>query len=66
MGFQDVVFLPSRAGFSIAFKKIVEEVKASGSPHVLELLFDVSKGKLPVEYICSSKAFFVSRIVWGS
>ena len=37
MGFQDVVFLPSRASFPPYFLKIVVEVNASGPPPVIKL-----------------------------
>ena len=35
MRFQDVVFLPSKVGFSPHFLEILVEDKASGLPHVL-------------------------------
>ena len=49
MGFQDVVFLPSRASFPLDFLQIVAEVNASGPPHVIELWLRVSKGMFPVK-----------------
>ena len=62
MGFQDAAFLPPELGFSPHYLKIVVEVKASGPPHVLRMWLAVSKGMLPVEYIHSSKASFLSVI----
>ena len=61
MGFQDVVFLTSRASFlSPHFLRIAVEVKASGPLHVLKLWLGVSKCMLPVNYFCSNKVAFVS------
>ena len=58
MGFQDVMFLRSRARFSTTFlTKIVAEVKALGLPYVLKLWLVVSKGMLLVRYFCSTKPF---------
>ena len=48
IGFEDVVFLPSRASFYSSFRKITVEVKASGSPHFFKLCLGVCKGMLPV------------------
>ena len=42
------------------FLIIVIEVNASGPPHVLELWLWVGKGMLPVKYLCSNKASFMS------
>ena len=40
--------------------KIVVDVKASGPPHVLKLLFGVSNGMLPVKYFQSNISCFLS------
>ena len=58
MGLQDVVFLSSCDSLPPHKKKIVVEVKASGTPHVLKLLLGVSKDMLPVNYFRSNKASF--------
>ena len=44
MDFQCVAFLPSQASFSSYFLKIVVEVKALETPHVLQLWVEVSLG----------------------
>ena len=62
MGFRDVPFLPSRASSPTHFSKIVIEVKASGSPHILKLWLGVSKGMLPAEYFHSNKASFLCQL----
>ena len=56
VGFQDVAFLPYRASFKPHFLRIVQEVKASRSSHVLKLCIGVSNGVLPMKYFRSSKA----------
>ena len=48
MGLQDVAFLPPELVFTPYLKNIVEEVKASGTPHVLKLWLGLSKSMLPV------------------
>ena len=58
--FQDVAFLPSRARFPPHFLNFFLEVNALGLPHVLNLWLEVSKDMLPVKYLRSNKAFFVS------
>ena len=59
--FQEVAFLHSRTSFPPHFSQIVVEMIASGPPHVLKLCLAVSKGMLPVKYLRSNKAFFVSE-----
>ena len=65
MGLQDVAFLPPELLLTPHLLKIVVEVKASGSPHVLRLWLTVSKGMLPVKYFCSNKASFLSAKFGG-
>ena len=55
IGFQDVVFLSSRASLSTTFLINGVEVKASGQPHVLKLWLGVSKGML-------QQSLFLSRL----
>ena len=62
MGFQDVVFLPSCASFPPHFLRIVVGVKALGPPHVLRLLLGVSKGMLPVKYLCPTQGLFLCQL----
>ena len=46
------------------FLQIVLAVMASGPPHVLQLWLGVSKGMLPVKYICSDiSSFCVSLVI---
>ena len=65
MLFQHVTFLPSPASFSSTFLKIVVEVKASGSPHVLIMWFGVSKGMLPVKHFASINPLLASFELHG-
>ena len=60
MGFRDVAFLPCRSTFYTTFKKIMVELEAIGSSHVLEMWLEVSNGILPVKYFCSNNASFLS------
>ena len=48
MGYQDVAFLPSQAGFYTAYLNIVVEVKASGPPRIFKLWLGVGRGMHPV------------------
>ena len=56
MGFQDEAFLPSRASSTPYFSNIVVDDKALGPPHLLELCLSISKGMLPVKYVCTNKS----------
>ena len=49
LGFMDVAFKPSQAGFSTTFLKIVVEVMTSGLPQVCGLCVGVSMGMIPVK-----------------
>ena len=60
MGYQDVVFLPSRSCLCILFHMDGSISQASGLPHVLELCLVVSKGMFTVEYFCFNDAYLVS------
>ena len=53
-------FCPPELVLPQHFLKIVIEVKASESPHVLKLWLGVSKGMLNVKYFRSTKPLYVS------
>ena len=59
MCLQDVAFQPYRATFSTRFhKKIVGDMKASGTPHVIKLWLGVNKGMLSMKYLHLKKSSF--------
>ena len=60
MGFQDVVFLPFRASFSTIFLANCGRGDSLGTTICLKTVVVVNKSMLPVKYLCSSKASFVS------
>ena len=53
LGFQDMAFLPSRAGYPPHFLEIEVEVTTSGFPQVYKLRFWVSKGIFLVEHLAA-------------
>ena len=55
MGFQDVVFLPSRASFFTTFLNICWR-----PPHVLKLWLGVSNGMLPEDIYAPTNPLFMS------
>ena len=67
MGFQDLVLLPSRASFAPHLLKVMAEVKASGSSHVLKLWLGVSEVMLTVkQFHFNRDSLCVSKISWRS
>ena len=56
LDFHNMTILPSGASFPPHILKIVAKGKVSGTPHVLKLWLGVSKGMLPVKYICPNKS----------
>ena len=60
MGFQDLVFLPSQAGFSTRFHKNCRRGESLETTTCRKTVVGVIKGMLPVKYIHSNKAIFVS------
>ena len=64
MGFLDMAFLPSRDSFSTTFLNCGRS-ESLGTTTCLKLWLAVSKGMLPVKYICPNEAsFYVSCISW--
>ena len=55
MGFQDVVFLSSRASFSTTFLKNCGRGESLGTTTYLKAFVGLSKGILPVKYFRSNK-----------
>ena len=56
MGFQDVAFLPFRASYSTTFLLNCRRGESLETITCLKTVVVDSKGMLPVEYFCSSKA----------
>ena len=54
MGFQDVMFLPSRASFLSHFLMIVVEIKPSGR----RLWLEINKGILTIRHLCIDNSYF--------
>ena len=59
MGFQDVLFLSSRASFSTTFLKNCCRGEGLRTTTCLKVVVGLSKGMLPVKYFCFNKAIFV-------
>ena len=60
MRFQDVAFPPLRASFPQCFLKIVVEVKASGPPHVLKLVWG-KQGYVPCKTLLLLQSLFLCQ-----